>query len=313
MERNANYALVGFASLLLFVGMVVFVVWLARVQFAQQYDIYDVIFDGPVDGLSVGGEVHFNGIKVGEITSIGLVKDNPKQVDARVRVTSDVPIRADSYATAEAQGITGVSYIQITPGTPTLPLLKDQPHKGKYPILGSRTSALSNLLAGGGTVLTSAIETLNRINQVLSDENIKKFDQTLGDVQQVADEAARRKQLFADADSAIRNINDAATSIKQLSDNANGLVGSADAKRTLRNAADAAAEIKEAAAQAKVMIAKLQGPTSTFANNGLPELTAAVATLQKAADSLNRLSDELQQSPQSLINKAPPKEVEVRP
>ena len=67
MERNANYALVGFASLMLFVGMVIFVVWLARVSFSQQYDTYDVVFQGPVDGLSKGGEVHFNGIKVGDI------------------------------------------------------------------------------------------------------------------------------------------------------------------------------------------------------------------------------------------------------
>jgi len=313
MERNANYALVGFAALMLFIGMIVFVVWLARVQFAQQYDIYDVVFEGPVDGLSVGGEVHFNGIKVGEITSIGLVKDNPKEVDARVRVTSDVPIRADSYATAEAQGITGVSYIQITPGTATLPLLKDEPHKGKYPVLGSRKSTLSNLLAGGGTVLTSAIETLHRVNQVLSDDNIRNFNDTLSNIQDVTAELKQRKQLFADADKAIKNIDAAATSIKQLGDNANTLVASNDTKRTLREAADAAQSIKEAADQAKVMLAKLQGPTTDFANNGLPQLTAAVETLQRAAESLNRLSDELQQSPQSLIDKAPPKEVEVRP
>ena len=61
------------------------------------------------------------------------------------------------------------------------------------------------------------------------------------------------------------------------------------------------------------MIAKLQGPTTDFANNGLPQLTAAVASLREAADSLNRLSTELQQSPQSLISKAPAKEVEVKP
>src|SRR5580693_5659534 len=125
MERNANYALVGFASMMLFVGLIIFVVWLARVQFSREYDTYDVLFIGPVNGLSQGGEVHFNGIKVGEITDIGLDKDDPKQIVARVRVTSDVPIRADSYATSEAQGITGVSYIQITPGSANQPLLKD--------------------------------------------------------------------------------------------------------------------------------------------------------------------------------------------
>ncbi len=67
MERNANYALVGLISAILFAGMVVFVVWLAGNGFSRNLDIYNVIFHGPVRGLSEGGEVHFNGIKVGEV------------------------------------------------------------------------------------------------------------------------------------------------------------------------------------------------------------------------------------------------------
>jgi phospholipid/cholesterol/gamma-HCH transport system substrate-binding protein len=312
MERNANYALVGFASLMLFVGMVAFVVWLARISFAQQYDIYDVVFQGPVDGLSKGGEVHFNGIKVGDITDIGLVKDNPTQVDARVRVTNDVPIRADSYATAEPQGITGVSYIQITPGSPTQPLLKTMAHPGKYPIIHGQPGALSALLAGGGTVLASAAQALSRVNRVLSDQNIENFSTTLSDLKSVADEARKDKQLFADADKSLKDIDSAADSIKQLSDNTNGLL-TGDGKRTLHDAADAAEQIKDAAAQAREMLAKLEGPTTDFANTGLPQLTSAIASLKQAADSLNRLSNELEQSPQGVLSKGPAKEVQVKP
>ena len=32
MERNAHYALVGLISMVLFMGLVIFVVWLARTQ-----------------------------------------------------------------------------------------------------------------------------------------------------------------------------------------------------------------------------------------------------------------------------------------
>ena len=60
----------------------VFVVWLARLQFAKQYDYYDVDFKGPVRGLSSGGEVYFNGIKVGEVTKLSLDKANPNRVVA---------------------------------------------------------------------------------------------------------------------------------------------------------------------------------------------------------------------------------------
>jgi phospholipid/cholesterol/gamma-HCH transport system substrate-binding protein len=54
MERNANYALVGLATTVLFVGLIFFVVWLARLQTADDYDTYDVVFTEPVRGLSPG-------------------------------------------------------------------------------------------------------------------------------------------------------------------------------------------------------------------------------------------------------------------
>jgi len=161
-------------------------------------------------------------------------------------------------------------------------------------------------------VLTSAAEALSRVNRILSDQNIQNFSTTLGDVKSVADEARKEKQLFADLDKSIKDIDTASASIKQLSDNANGLM-TGDGKTAVHNIADAAAELKGATTDARKMLDKLQGPTTDFANNGLPQLTAAVASLRETADSLNRLSNELEQSPQGVLSKGPDKEVQVKP
>jgi phospholipid/cholesterol/gamma-HCH transport system substrate-binding protein len=312
MERNANYALVGAASLALFVGLIVFIVWLARIQFAHEYTDYQVLFIGPVRGLSEGGEVHFNGIKVGEVKTIGLDETDPKRVIALVKLLSKVPIRVDSYASLEPQGITGVNYIQITAGTATKPLLKDVTPRGKLPVIQTRSSALSDLLEGSGTVLNATVDALNRVNRILSDDNIKTLTATMHDVQAVTAEARKRKELLADADATIKSIDQTAQSIKQLSDSSNALVNG-DGKRTLKEASEAAAEIKAAAVDTRAMVAKLQGPTSDFATTGLPQLTSAIVTLQQAANSLNRLVSEAEQSPRSLVAKPPAKEVEVKP
>ena len=84
-------------------------------------------------------------------------------------------------------------------------------------------------------------------------------------------------------------------------------------KRTLANAADAAEEVKAAAKDARSMISKLEGPTTEFATTGLPQLTQAIIEIQSAAESLERLTNEIQQNPRGLIGKAPSKEVEVQP
>jgi len=312
MEKNANYALVGLSSLILFIGLVIFVVWLARLRINAEYDLYDILFQGPINGLSQGGEVRFNGIKVGEVTKIALDRTNPARVIARARVTSDVPIRTDSYATLEPLGITGVNYVQITAGSPTKPLLKDTVPNGTIPIIRSQRSALSDLLQGGGTVLTRTIEALDRVNRVLSDENIKTFSQALSDTQSVTAELRRRRALVGDAqkalqdaDAAIQQINDLAKSSQQLVDG--------DGRRSLKNIADAAEQVKVSATEVRGMIDKLQGPTTDFATNGLPQVTATVVQLRTSAQALERLIDEIQASPAGALSKASSDEVKVKP
>ncbi len=312
MERNANYAIVGIASVILLVGLAAFVLWLARVQFSRDNDIYDILFDGPVRGISVGGEVHFNGIKVGEITRIALDPTNASRVIARVKVTSDVPIRTDSFATLEPQGITGVNYVQITAGTPTHPLLKDATPAGEAPVLRSQKSALSDLLEGGGTVLQRSVEALDRVNRMLSDQNIKAVTRTLNDVATVTDELKTHKELITDADATLKSIDLSAQKIAKLSDSTDKLVNG-DGKAAIKNLADAADEMKGAAHQAHDIMSKLDGPTTDFANNGLPALSGAITSLQTATDSLNRVLDQAQRSPRALIAKPTDKQIEVKP
>jgi phospholipid/cholesterol/gamma-HCH transport system substrate-binding protein len=320
MEKNANYALVGLSSLILFVGLVIFVVWLARLTFAQEYDLYDIVFEGPVRGLSQGGEVHFNGIKVGEVTKIALDRTNPSRVIARARVTSDVPIREDSYGTLEPQGITGVNYIQITAGTASKPLLKVV-EKAKceklgispcIPILKTQRSALSDLLEGGGTVLTRTIEALDRVNRVLSDQNIKSFSATMSDVQAVSAELRERKAVIADAQKLIQDLDTATQHADSILTDSKQMIDT-DGKRSLKNIADATQEAKDAAHDLRGLIDKLQGPTTDFANNGLPQITAALVELQRAAESLQRLANEIQRSPTGVLSKGAAEEVKVKP
>ena len=312
MERTANYALVGLIFTILMIAMFVFVFWLANIAFAQRYDNYDVVFHGSVTGLTRGGDVQFNGIKVGEVSDIKLDASDPNIVHATTKVRSDTPIRVDSEASLEPQGITGVNYIQITPGTPAKQLLKDATPHGQPLVIQAAPGAISSLLTGGGTMMQKAVETLNRINQVLSDQNIQRFTGIMSDVKSITNELNERKAIIKDADKALQDFDAAALQVKTLAASTNGLVGS-DGKRAIVKVGDAATEIQGAAADVRVMINKLQGPTSDFATNGLPQLTSAIATLQATTKHLDQLIGEVQRDPRAFINKPQAKQVEVKP
>ena len=312
MERNANYALVGLISAIISVGLVVFVVWLAGHGLSRSLDKYNIVFQGPVRGLSQGAEVHFNGIKVGDVKRIYLDPKNATLVIAEAEITSDVPVRADSMATLEPQGITGVNYIQISAGTPSKPLLKDIVPDGVIPVIHTKRDALSGLLAGGGDVIQRAVEALDRVNRMLSDQNIKSLGDTMTNIQTVTAELRARKALFADAQKAVQDADLAVVQVRELAKSSNTLVNG-DGKRAIGKLADAATEIEASAKGVHAMVDNLKGPTTDFATNGLPRLSDAITSLQRATDHLDQAVGEVQNNPRGLLGKPPAKQVEVKP
>jgi phospholipid/cholesterol/gamma-HCH transport system substrate-binding protein len=309
MERNANYALVGLISTILLIAMIIFIFWLANFALSAKYDAYQVVFHGPVSGLTRGGDVQFNGIKVGEVSDIQLDAQDPNKVIAKVRVRSDTPVRVDSEASLEPQGITGVNYIQLTAGTLSKPLLKDS---GQPMVIQAKPGTLSSLLSGGGTVMQAAADTLQRIDKVLSPENIQKVTAIISDVQAVTAELRERKAVIADADKALQDADQAAIQIKSLAHSAQGLVDT-NGKQTLAKIDKTADELQGAAADLRAMMAKLKGPTSDFASNGLPELTRTIESLHRASNDLDRLLIQVERDPQAFIAKPPAKQVQVKP
>ena len=123
METRAHYVLIGSFAMAAMAGALLFVLWLGRVE--REFDLYDVIFTEQVSGLSVGGAVQFNGIKVGEVRSLTLDPDDPSRVIANLRVSKDTPVKTDTTAKLELVGVTGLAVIQFNGGDPDAPLLKD--------------------------------------------------------------------------------------------------------------------------------------------------------------------------------------------
>jgi phospholipid/cholesterol/gamma-HCH transport system substrate-binding protein len=84
METRAPFVLVGVFVLAAIAGVFGFVYWLHNAGGLGARASYHVQFDGPVPGLLVGAAVLFNGIRVGEVTELGLAPDNPRRVNATI-------------------------------------------------------------------------------------------------------------------------------------------------------------------------------------------------------------------------------------
>lgn len=79
-----------------------------------------VVFEGgSASGLRRGGPVNFDGVPAGQIQSIKL--DSPRRIVALVMLDNAAPIRKDTAAGIEFQGLTGVAAISLIGGAPSAP------------------------------------------------------------------------------------------------------------------------------------------------------------------------------------------------
>jgi phospholipid/cholesterol/gamma-HCH transport system substrate-binding protein len=172
MEIRAPYALIGSFVLAAIVAVFGFVYWLHNTGGLGERAIFRVRFEKSVSGLQNGAAVLFNGVRVGEVTNLQLNPENPHQVMATIAVASGTPIRADTQAELDFQGLTGVPVVTLTGGSPAAPALQ-----------GSREEP-SVLVAdpeAGQTMTQSVRAALRRIDAILAD-NSEAFHNTIANL-----------------------------------------------------------------------------------------------------------------------------------
>jgi phospholipid/cholesterol/gamma-HCH transport system substrate-binding protein len=91
-----------------------------KIRTAEQRSPLRVVFDGgSAAGLRKGGPVNFDGVHAGQIVSVSL--DSPRRIVVLVTLDNSAPIRKDTTAGIEFQGLTGVAAVSLVGGAPTAP------------------------------------------------------------------------------------------------------------------------------------------------------------------------------------------------
>ena len=194
METRAPYALIGLFVLTAIGAVFGFV---NNTGGLGERTIYRIRFENNVSGLLSGAVVLFNGIRVGEVTGLELSPGDPRAVMATVAVTAGTPVRADTRAGLEFQGLTGVPVISLLGGDPGAAALAGS--KSEPPVLAADPSAgqsmtdaarqalrkLDTLLADNSDSLHSAIANLNTFSGALA-RNSDRVDSILTGLEHMA-------------------------------------------------------------------------------------------------------------------------------
>lgn len=210
METRANYLLIGVFTLAVIFGAFGFVWWFQRAGDAAGRATYDIVYDGSVSGLRKGSAVNFNGIRVGEVYRLDLDAGNPQRVVAQIGVAANTPIRQDTKAGLEFQGLTGIASVTLTGGKPDAPKLESQ--GGKPPRLVADPSQMQDLMQAARALI-------GRVDKMLA-ENEQRLSDIMKNVAGFTDELnTSGKELIKNGATMVTDLSAAAKSVREAADN----------------------------------------------------------------------------------------------
>ncbi|MDE7468689.1 MAG: MlaD family protein, partial [Desulfovibrionaceae bacterium] len=154
MEIHARYIWVGLITFIAILGTVWYILWISTSKDGTSQSLYDIYFSQNIAGLQEGSSVLLRGVPVGRVVSIRFDPKHAEQVRVRIQVTSTAPIRQDSIATIEPQGITGLANIQITGGSPSSPYLRPF-DADDVPVITAGTSRFEEILSAVPNILVT--------------------------------------------------------------------------------------------------------------------------------------------------------------
>ena len=306
METRANYVLIGAFTLVVSIALLLFGLWAAKYSSERSWQRYMIIFDEAVTGLSVGSPVQFNGIAVGSIQRLSLDPQDPRRVIAIIRADASAPVKTDTRAKMAITSLTGPAIIQLTGGTPGAPLLTAVDQR-ETPVILTAPSALQN-------ITDTANRIVERLDQVLSDQNVAHIAATLENLDRISGTLAAKDQGM---EALLVSARDAARSLDATLQTTNGTVQRLDQNlvqelpRLIAKLDSTLARLDSAAGNADAILGENRAAINSFANDGLAQLGPTLTELRGLIRDLRQISDRLEGNPSRfLLGRDAPKEYE---
>ncbi len=258
----------GLAALIL----VATVVGLFGLAVLEKKDEYVIRFEGSVSGLSAGSTVRYNGIDAGRVTRVHIDPEHVSGVEVRIALEQGTPVRTDTKAVLQMQGITGLKYIELaTAGD------KDATVVPPGSVIESSRSEFDELTQRATNIAKKLEDLLDNVVDITSGENAKLLTDILTDVNEISSATSKvltkaEPQIEAILDEAQKSV----AALGSLRDDAKHTLGEVD--KTL------------AAARGSVDVAaKWVNPKEV--SRAIKRVETTLVAVERASNSLNRTLD----------------------
>ena len=212
MEPEAKYTLVGTSVIVLLALVTAAVVWLAssgRGADVQNYKIY--FARQSLEGLDVRSDVRMKGIRVGAVTGFSFSTQRPGTVEVVVGIDPATPVKESTRAVVDRNLVTGLATIRLQNLSEDSPAVKRPAPGERDAVIAEGASQLQQFSETVNDLAHRLDETMRRINNTLSTENLAAITETLDHV----------RTLTRNADGVVTRLDGTLVSIGHAADGVN--------------------------------------------------------------------------------------------
>lgn len=314
MEPKVNYIVVGSFVAILGAAILVGILWLGKTDYRGTYDRYEAYMKESVAGLSVDSTVKYRGVDVGRVRAIALSQDNPEDVLLTLDILRGTPIKTDTIAVLETQGLTGLATINLTGGSREAAFLQAQAGQA-YPVIKTGPSlfsrfdeAASRILSDEGLakLLADLDLAAKGLAHTLDEDNRMALKRTITDLSDVAQTiAAHKAQIEHSLNGAAKSADNLVKLTAMLNAQVPPLLDGIN--KSVASLSAATEELTRTSKTVSSVVHDGKPELQQFTKRTLPEAGQLVTELRQLTASLTRVARELEREPSSLVfgRKAP--------
>ncbi len=308
-EQRSKFLIGLFVTVGFLIGVIA-IIWLGATRYFKKGATYVSYFDESVQGLKVDSSVKYRGVEAGRVKSISVAPDD-RLIEVVMKIYLKDVIRGNTVAQVGLSGLSGVSFVSLSPGTPDE--LKQSPRitfHVKYPVIPTRPSELK-------MILSSLDETLGGMKQL----------DLRGISEQLKATAKSLRSVMSDKriDKIMTHLEAAAENLDRASRKIDAIAEEGDIRKILAGTRETVNLARETAGQARALISEIRedvqamklrqtGERAGRLVQGLDtrtrvmtgELGSTLDNIRRVTERLDVLIERLSESPSDLIWSKPP-------
>ena len=288
METKASYVLVGAFTLAVIAIAFGYILWVAGSSDDKAQAFYTINFQGSVSGLSVTAPVLLNGVRVGQVSDIRLSSKDVSAVHVEISVNKDTPIRENSVATLEPQGLTGTSRVMISGGTNDSPLLTSS-EDDEPPVIRSETGGLQAIMRTMPQVLSDAHDTLQHVNMFFNEKNRLAVESILDNVNNIVISVNTRMGAI---EAALANLEKSSQELNSL------LIALRPAGQDFSSAMN---KFEDSMGRIDKVTAAAAPGLENFSWDGVDDFRRLMIDTRQMVNSINRLTQKIENDPRRFL------------